>query len=203
MSEPSEAAFHQALDWKERQLEDLMLRYQQADRAAAEQFMQELAPILNRFFLANPDDRQSAPDLVQETLLRLHKARHTYRGSEPLLPWVFAIARHVRVDQYRRRSRIAQREKAVEAETLQATVPSKEASVESSPDFEKLMQFLPPSQREVLTMLKVLGMSVEEVAQITSSTAGSVKQKAHRAYNQLRSILQKSRPPSRAAKETR
>ena len=52
------------------------------------------------------------------------------------------------------------------------------------------MAQLPDSQREVLTMLKVLGMSVDEVAGVTGSTAGSVKQKAHRAYTRLRMILQ-------------
>jgi len=35
-------------------------------------------------------------------------------------------------------------------------------------------------------MLKVNGLSVEEVARATSSTAGAVKQKAHRAYQRLR-----------------
>ncbi len=199
MSEPSETTVPRSIDGKELELKDLMRQYQQADRAAAEQFMEELIPILTRFFSSSPEDRQTAPDLVQETLLRLHKARHTYRGSEPLLPWVFSIARHVRVDQYRRRSRIARREQAVEPETLQSTAASKEASAETSGDFERLMKFLPDSQREVITMLKVLGMSVDEVAQITSSTAGSVKQKAHRAYNQLRNILQRATP--RTAKE--
>ena len=45
---------------------------------------------------------------------------------------------------------------------------------------------LSESQREVLEMLKVAGMSLEEVARATSSTVGSVKQKAHRAYKKLR-----------------
>jgi RNA polymerase sigma-70 factor (ECF subfamily) len=35
-------------------------------------------------------------------------------------------------------------------------------------------------------MLKVSGMSIEEVARATSSSPGSVKQKAHRAYETLR-----------------
>ena len=38
-------------------------------------------------------------------------------------------------------------------------------------------------------MLKVNGMSLEEVAHATSSTVGSVKQKAHRAYDRLRKGL--------------
>ena len=54
------------------------------------------------------------------------------------------------------------------------------------------MAALPESQREVLTMLKVNGLSVEEVARATSSTAGAVKQKAHRAYRRLRDLLERA-----------
>ena len=40
-------------------------------------------------------------------------------------------------------------------------------------------------------MLKVSGMSLEEVARATSSTVGAIKQKAHRAYAKLRELLAK------------
>ena len=53
-------------------------------------------------------------------------------------------------------------------------------------DFEELIAVLPPSQREVVSMLKVSGMSLEEVARATASSVGSVKLKAHRAYEKLR-----------------
>jgi RNA polymerase sigma-70 factor (ECF subfamily) len=53
-----------------------------------------------------------------------------------------------------------------------------------------LLETLPESQREVILMLKVSGMSLEEVARATSSTVGSIKQKAHRAYAKLRKLLQ-------------
>jgi RNA polymerase sigma-70 factor (ECF subfamily) len=38
----------------------------------------------------------------------------------------------------------------------------------------------------------VNGLSVEEIARATSSTAGAVKQKAHRAYEKLRNLLQQT-----------
>jgi RNA polymerase sigma-70 factor (ECF subfamily) len=56
-------------------------------------------------------------------------------------------------------------------------------------DLTAVMAALPDSQREVIAMLKVSGMSLEEVARATSSSVGSVKQKAHRAYNKLRELL--------------
>ena len=57
--------------------------------------------------------------------------------------------------------------------------------------FAQLLESLPESQREVLLMLKVSGMSLEEVARATFSTVGSIKQKVHRAYAKLRLILKK------------
>ena len=56
-------------------------------------------------------------------------------------------------------------------------------------DFDALVAILPESQREVVSMLKVSGMSLEEVARATASSVGSVKLKAHRAYEKLRSVL--------------
>ena len=53
------------------------------------------------------------------------------------------------------------------------------------------MSHLPETQREVVRLLKVEGLSLEEVARITASTVGAVKQKAHRAYTRLRDVLTK------------
>jgi RNA polymerase sigma-70 factor (ECF subfamily) len=53
----------------------------------------------------------------------------------------------------------------------------------------ELVNRLPDGQREVIVMLKVVGMSLKEVARATSSTPGAIKQKAHRAYAALRGML--------------
>ena len=53
-------------------------------------------------------------------------------------------------------------------------------------ELDALLAPLPANQREVIEMLKVAGMSLEEVARATSSTVGSVKQRVHRAYKRLR-----------------
>ena len=99
---------------------------------------------------------------------------------------MYAIARRVRIDQYRRNRNRAWRE--LQTESL-PDVPVT-ATGGSDVDFETLIAALPESQREVIVMLKVSGLSVEEIARATGSSAGSVKQKAHRAYEKLRKLLQ-------------
>src|ERR1700747_246716 len=165
---------------KEVSLEKLLEGYQQADAQATTELICRLSPDLLRFFLAQEATRTEAEDLLQNTWLRIHKARHTYRTGAPVLPWVFAIAKHVRVDGYRKRCRSQQYE--IATESLPEGPPHQESPRAETPTFESLIANLPPSQREVLTMLKVNGLSLDEVAQATSSSVGSVKQKASRAY---------------------
>jgi len=168
-------------------LDRCMERYQQADPDAPAALIATLSPALLRFFRIEVASREHAEDLLQETWLRIHRVRHTYRPGEPVLPWIYAIARRVRIDGYRRTRRIALHENAMDV------VPERPLQAESPnpiPAFETLVAALPEAQREVVTMLKVGGLSLEEVARATSSTVGAVKQKAHRAYDRLRKLLQ-------------
>lgn len=165
-------------------LEILMARYQEGDFAAATVLIDRISPQLHRFFVAQFGSRADADDLLQETWLRIHRVRHTYRPGEPVLPWFYAIARHVRVDHFRKAIRTTAREQRLE-EMSQAAVTVPRASGQAD-NLEALLEPLPESQREVIEMLKVAGMSLEEVARATSSSVGSVKQKVHRAYKKLR-----------------
>ena len=170
----------------EADFETLMVRYQQGEVAAATALIKGLSPLLHRFFMVQSVSRRHADDLLQETWLRVHEVRHTYRPGERLLPWLYALARHVRVDHYRRVRRVEIREQRVDElpEFAETARP-----LDSGLDMVALLAALPESQREVIAMLKMSNMSLEEVARATSSSVGSVKQKAHRAYARLRELL--------------
>lgn len=161
--------------------------YQQADPLATESLIGAVTPLLYRYFCYRPCSRHHAADLVQEAWLRIHKSRHTFRPGEPVLPWMYAIARHAEVDGFRRRRRIEMVEYQMDTLPEVAAADPGQCGI---PTFEALMAELPESQREVVTMLKVTGMSIEEVARATANTVGSVKQKAHRAYEKLRRLLE-------------
>jgi RNA polymerase sigma-70 factor, ECF subfamily len=163
-------------------LEMLMQRYQQADLDAAAALVTDLSPQILRFYLAQVRNREQAEDLVQDFWLRVHHARHTYRPSESLLPWVYSIARRVKIDQYRRLKRVQNHEIATEQ------IPDRPAPLQAAPeiDLDELLESLPASQREAILLMKVSGLSLEEAARAMGSTVGAVKQKAHRAYTALR-----------------
>src|SRR5579862_8601980 len=135
-----------------------MSGYQRGDPAATALLIRRVNPLLLRFFTSQSGSRPDAEDLLQDTWLQIHRVRHTHRPGEPVLPWIYAIARHVRVDGYRRSQRIRSREQTMSPlpETFEIAKPI------PLPDFDELIAVLPPSQREVVSMLKVSGMSLEE-----------------------------------------
>jgi RNA polymerase sigma-70 factor (ECF subfamily) len=160
--------------------ETLMVSYQAGDPVAATTLIHLISPALHRYFRADAVSRAHADDLLQETWLRIHRVRHTYRTGEPVHPWFYAIARHVRIDYFRKASRTTAREEQL---TEASPGASEQPSME---ELEALLAPLPASQREVIELLKVAGLSLEEVARATSSTVGSVKQRVHRAYKRIR-----------------
>jgi RNA polymerase sigma-70 factor (ECF subfamily) len=168
-------------------LERLMASYQQGDLSAATALIQAVSPKLYRFLAAQAVSRVEADDLLQETWLRIHKVRHTYRPGEPAIAWFYAIARHVRVDHYRKAIRTTLREQDLQ------NVPEPAAAPSHTEKLQSLLAPLSSSEREVVEMLKIEGLSLEEVARATSSTVGSVKQKAHRAYRKLREAMRFSK----------
>ncbi len=168
-------------------VEALMVAYQQSDPDAATALVTQLSPQIFQFFLAQSRNRPEAEDLLQDFWLRIHRARATFRPGEPLMPWLYAIARRVRVDRYRKTK--GAREHELVSDQLPERAATPEPQQQTDPKIADMLQSLPESQREVLLMLKVSGLSLEEVARATGVSIGSVKQKAHRAYESLRKRL--------------
>src|SRR5579872_5384828 len=88
--------------------ETLMAAYVAGDRRAFEQLFTRLAPRLHRFFRRSFHAEATADDLLQTTFLKLHRARATYKPEMRVAPWAFAIAARVRLDEFRKRKRLAE-----------------------------------------------------------------------------------------------
>ena len=162
-----------------------MLLYQQSNNEAASVLIHQLSTPVFRFFLSQVRDRSHAEDLLQDFWLRIHHARHTYRPGEPVMPWIYAVARRVQIDGYRRRSRISKHE--LPSEQLPEAPAS--ATQSRTHNVADLLKHLPPAQRQAVLLLKVAGLSLEETARTMGTSVGAVKQKAHRAYKTLRQFF--------------
>jgi RNA polymerase sigma-70 factor (ECF subfamily) len=165
----------------------LMERYQGGELAAFETLYERLAPALHRFLASSWDG--PVDDLVQETFLQLHRARHTYLPPRPVLPWVYAIARNVRRMDRRSRGRHRRFEVEEPEQTLAAAAsPATDAPADQVAVRDALAR-LPADRREALVLHHVWGFSFQEIGSLLGVRDGTVKVRAHRGITTLRSLL--------------
>ncbi len=162
---------------------------QAGDHEAYRTLLEDLSSSLHTFLQRRLFDPDEVADVLQEILMTLHRARHTYDPSRPFEPWMFAIARHVLIDHTRRRTRRLRVEVLADAD-----LPDVSASELAASDDRLLdaLEQLPRAQREAFTMLKLEGLSVATAAARLGISPGALKVRAHRAYKALRALLTRS-----------
>jgi RNA polymerase sigma-70 factor (ECF subfamily) len=162
-----------------------MAEAQRGNGDAYRALLDDIGPELMSFLRARIPNPQEVGDLYQETFLALHRARHTYKPSWPVEPWLFAIAAHI-VARHMRRYRVRmKRELLVESAPEQAMEDGGDARLE----FAQALDRLPPAQREAIELVKVEGLSTEAAAARAGTTPGALRVRTHRAYRALRQLL--------------
>ena len=152
------------------------------------QLSRHVRAYLRRRLSRTPDDVE---DLVQETLLAIHNQRHTYDPSQPLTPWVHAIARYKLVDFLRRRSLRDALHDSLD-EVAELADASEIEAADARRDLGRLLERLPPTQRTLVLRLKVEGVSLSEVAIAAGMSETAVKVSVHRALKKLAAFIRES-----------
>ena len=171
-----------------------MERYAAGDAAAFEALYDSLAGRLYAYLRRHVPDPHGCDDLLQETFLRMHKARGTFVTGAPVLPWAFAIARRLVLDRVRRDRRTPSGGEDVDPDPVSPVgAPDRpEQVVEAREVARRLAEALarlPDSQRTAFELLKQDGLTLAEAAEVLGVTVTAVKLRAHRAYESIRAAL--------------
>lgn len=187
-----EAALNAAMD-----------RYACGDARAFTALHEGLHPRLHGYLLRMTGSPATAADLVQETFLRMHRARATFASGGAVLPWAYAIARNVHHD-HARAARLRQTERlpsdpgAEPADGGGGDAESAAIAAQAARVVEEVLSRLPSSQREAFILIRYEGLSVQDAAAVLGATPSAVKLRAFRAYEALREALADLRPEGRS-----
>lgn len=178
-------------------LSGLMERYADGDDGVFEAVYHGLSTPLYRFCLRLTTHWAEADDLFQETFLKMHRARATYApGSNPL-HWSYAIARSLYLSSkrlWRRRPEIlGASDDVAEHDDIHvdaAATPESEVLADHLLDVVSLeLERMSEKNRSAYVLLKEEGLSAKDAAVLLGTTPDTVKQRAHRAYMQLKAAL--------------
>jgi len=171
-----------------------MDRYADGDDRAFAELYAALAPRLLPYVRRCAGDPAAASDLLQQTMLQLHLTRARFLRGANVIPWAFAIARRVAIDEARRtrRSVPPERQSSHESNDEPVTGPTAEdelQAVQLARRAGALLARLSEAQRAAFHLIRIEGLSVREVAQRLGTSANAVKLRTHRTHLALRAAL--------------
>jgi RNA polymerase sigma-70 factor, ECF subfamily len=182
-----------------------MERYARGDEAAFGDLYDAIAPRLLDFLRKATRDAFAAEDLMQQTLLHMHRARGSFMPGAPVMPWAYAIARRLVTDSARRR-RVERRlfSEAVVDDDRMAYDPM--AATAAADDLvharrvaariQQRIDALPELQRTAYRLLRQEGLSLKRAAEVLGTSVSAVKLRVHRASVMLRAVLRDAEEPA-------
>jgi len=129
-------------------------------------------------------DREAAEDAVQEATFKAWTRLENVRPGWSIRPWFFGI-----VANQCRTIRRGRWWSVVKIAAPWLAMPSPEDQVVRGADVRRALRALPADRLLVLVLHYYLDLSMEEVAAIVGAPVGTVKSRMHRAFAQLRPLV--------------
>lgn len=163
----------------------LMVMSQQGDRQAYATLLTECQKWLMRYYRRRIG-QHNLEDLVQDTLLSLHRKIASYDPGRPFLPWLAAIARYRWVDHLRK---VYRADEVEFDEDLAAENP--EPAIAARISLTRMFSYLPTAQARAIELVKIQGLSVTEASQACGQSESLVKVNIHRGLKKLATMIEK------------
>jgi RNA polymerase sigma-70 factor, ECF subfamily len=172
--------------------ERLMLRFQGGDARAFEVLVRRHRTPVFSFLLRLTGDRGRAEDLCQEAFLKVVKASDDWQPRARFTTWLYAISRHLAVDEARRQAFRRTDPADAPGDDAAAETPGPEAAAGAAllrPRLEAALAALPAEQREVFLLREHAGLKFSEIAEVTGTPENTVKSRMRYALEGLRASL--------------
>ena len=126
-------------------------------------------------------------DLVQESLLSVHRKLASYDPARSFAPWLAAIARYRFVDHLRQVYRRAEDALDTDMQGDDSDEPAKVARI----SLERLFEALPAPQQRAIELVKISGLSISEASASTGQSESLIKVNIHRGIKRLAALVER------------
>jgi RNA polymerase sigma-70 factor (ECF subfamily) len=179
----------------------LMLRVKGGDVGAFEELVGKYKqPIVNLMYRMIRD-LDEAEDLAQNVFIRVFQSAPRYEVSAKFSTWIFTIARHLCLNEIRRRGRhpaesleAGQAESGEQAprqfqDTRDVAAPQAFLQVELEGKIQEALAELPGKQRLAIVLCREEELSYEEIARVLGCSLSAAKSLIHRGRETLKEKL--------------
>ena len=171
------------------------------NRAATDELLRDIRPLVERQLLRYPVSDQDREDLLQATLMQVVRRLESFRGDASFSTWLFRVTanealmlmRSQRRLKARVRSGVEDDELARIAERQPAEADDAETRIgklERDRVVAEAIDALPSDYRDVVTAHYMRELGLHEIARSLQVTESAVRSRLHRARARLRDALQ-------------
>ena len=170
-------------------LELLLTRYRRGDETAIPELIKNWERPLFYYIRRFVPVEEDAWDILQNVWMNVIKGLRKIRDGRALSAWLYKIAHNCALNHLRQSHRlITLDEETIERETIRESNDF-DLHPADAINLHRAIESLPLSQRETVVLFFLENFSLEEIARITDTPAGTVKSRLHYAKQTLKRIL--------------
>ncbi|HZK07894.1 MAG TPA: sigma-70 family RNA polymerase sigma factor [Bacteroidales bacterium] len=177
---------------------DLICQFLEGNQYSLEKLIQRHQNRVFAYILMVVKDKQLADDIFQDTFIKVINTIKSgaYREEGKFIQWVMRIAHNLIIDHFRKSKRLPTVENDKDNfdifDTIRFTDPSVEDRMiteQIHEDVRKLIEYLPPEQKEVLFMRHYSEMSFKDIAEQTDVSINTALGRMRYALINLRKLI--------------
>ena len=167
---------------------------QTGDEVAYALLLKELSQVISVCLKKQFGNASFIDDCVQESLIAIHSARHTYNHKMPFKPWMNALIKYKTIDVLRKQKTYLDNLISDENDSDHQSYQNDKINTYNIEDHltgTMLLKRLPKIYLEPLVFTKLIGLSVAETAEELNISQSAVKQRVKRAINKTQALFKK------------
>jgi RNA polymerase sigma factor (sigma-70 family) len=180
--------------------QELISGYLSGDQPSLEKLINRHQNRVFAYILMVVKDKHLADDIFQDTFIKVVNTLRsgTYKEEGKFIQWVMRIAHNLIIDHFRKSKRIPVIENKNDDFDIFSSLRLTDDSIEDRmiidqihEDVRKLIEYLPPEQKEVLMMRHYSGMSFKDIAEQTEVSINTALGRMRYALINLRKLIDK------------
>ena len=160
------------------------------DKAAYQHLLTELGDVVEAYVRIRFGNLQFLEDCVQECLLAIHNARHTYDRARPFRPWMFTIIRHKTIDMLRKSRRLSDNEQTLIDKNVAEMETRVGDDVHALIDGVRVLENMATEHRDAIALTQYAGYTAPEAARKLGISESALKARLRRGLLAIRKQLE-------------
>ena len=165
--------------------EELMALYQNGSEAAFQILYDRHSSKIFGFILSRIQAKEIADEIFQDVFIKIHRSKHLYNKSLPVLPWIFTITRNAVFDYARRGSKVETPTPVEDIDERAAMEDQNDLGIDLKPSLLKL----PPQQKLAVEMRYYDEKTFEEIAETLNTSPINIRKLVSRGIKRLKEII--------------